>query len=298
MAANTDFVLFAQHGWADTHRDMLLLAQQLAGDTALVVAPNLGYLQTWIQIQPLIQQVEQTAIAILAAHPTLPIRIVGHSMGGLIWLEVLHRHPLWWPRVHSLVLVASPVGGSDLGRLIDPLGLGIAIARDLGTSRRAIAEQIASQIPTLVIAGDIDGGSDGTVPVEATKISHAWFIRLPNLSHPVLKTHPNVVLSILDFWQDYQLGNLLHPEPIIQQLRAVPGMTDGHYRDFPRAKVFLTLNDNRTIRLWKNWMGVQHVFIASPQENCEYAGFVGWLHTQELWDTLTAIKSDQSCGQA
>ncbi|MGF1495474.1 MAG: alpha/beta fold hydrolase [Elainellaceae cyanobacterium] len=293
MQGTKDFILFVQHGWADTHHDMILLAQQLVSDEILVVAPDLGYLQTWLQIEPLIQQVEQTAIAILAAYPTQPLRIIGHSMGGLIWLELLHRYPDWWPRVHSLVLVASPVGGSDLGRLIDPLGLGVAIAKDLGTSRRAIAEQIAAQIPTLVIAGDIDGGSDGTIPVETTKISHAWFVCLPDLSHPVLKTHPNVVMSILDFWQDYQLGTLLHPDPIVQKLRAVPGMTDTHPRYFAQAEVFTTLDDNRTIRLWKAWFGVHYVFVASPQEHCEYAGLVGWLHTKDLQNALTAIQENR-----
>ncbi|MBF2004895.1 MAG: alpha/beta hydrolase [Chlorogloeopsis fritschii C42_A2020_084] len=287
---NPEFILFVQHGWADDNRAMIDLGQRLVTDTTPVVAPNLGYIQTWIRITPLIKLVENIAIEQMAKYPDVPIRIIGHSMGGLIWLELLNRHPQWWAKVHSLVLVASPVGGADLGRIVDPLNLGIGVARDLGKNRKAIAQQIAAVIPTLAIAGDIDDGSDGTIPVGSTKFANAKFICLRDLSHAVLRNHPLVASTIRNFWLDSTIGEAIIFDHIVQRLHAVPGITDGHWRDFYKAKVVMKLNNGGTIRTWRNLVGVDHVFVASPQGKCLYAGFVGWMHAQELRQALEDIR--------
>jgi pimeloyl-ACP methyl ester carboxylesterase len=293
-----EFLLFAQHGWADDNRAMTRLAQDLVNEKeqVLIVAPCLDYLQTWIRIAPLIQTVETTAALYMTDYPDVPLRIVGHSMGGLIWLEVLNRHPRWWSRVHSLVLVASPVGGADLGRLIDPLNLGLGIAADLGVNRKPIAEAIAAQIPTLVIAGDIDQGSDGTVPVECTKVPNAQFVRLPQLSHSALRNHPLVASVIREFWLGTPVGEAVGYDEVIRRLHRVPGMTDGHRRDFDRAQVIMFLQNGGTVRTWINFLGIYHVFVASPQGQCLYAGFVGWLHSEELQQALKEIRQEYAVG--
>jgi hypothetical protein len=290
-SAAPDFFLFVQHGWADDQRAMVALAEQLVSNPAAIVAPNLGYIQTWIRIAPLIQQVDTIATAYLRDYPDVPLRIIGHSMGGLIWLEVLHRHPDWWPRVHSLVLVGSPVGGADLGRIIDPLKVGLGIATDLGIDRKSIAEQIAAAIPTLVIAGDIDQGSDGTVTLACTRFDQAHFICLPE-SHPALRNHPSVAAVIRDFWADFSICETIAIDPIIQRLRAVPGMTDGHLRNFSQAKIAFHLKTGNTIRLWQSPFGVDHVYVASPDGACLYAGFVGWVHSSDLKRALYQIQQD------
>lgn len=291
-----EFILFAQHGWADDNRAMINLAKQVAADSALIVAPSLGYIQTWIRIKPLIHAVERMAIEQMHRHPDDPVRIIGHSMGGLIWLEVLHRHPEWWARVHSLILVASPVAGADLGRLIDPLNMGIGIARDLGTNRESIAETIAAQIPTLVIAGDIDGGSDGTVNVECTKFAKARFICLQGLSHAVLRDHALVAETICDFWEDTTIGESIAYDEIIQRLHQIPGFTAGHWRDFHRAETIIHLYNGGTIRTWTNPVGIDHVFVACPEGKCLCAGFVGWFHAQDLQFALREIQKSYSRG--
>lgn len=285
-----EFILFAQHGWADDNRAMLGLARRLVTDITPIVAPSLGYIQTWIRIAPLIQAVEAIAANQMACHPDIPIRIIGHSMGGLIWLEVLNRHPEWWAKVQSLVLIASPVGGADLGRMIDPLGLGIGIASDLGTNRKAIAQQIAAAIPTLVIAGDVDEGSDGTVPVECTRFANAQFVCLSGLAHPVLRNHLLVASTIRDFWLDTSIGEAIAFDDIVQRLQAVPGITDGHRRDFAKAMTVMELSHGGTIRTWKNLLGIDHVFVASPEGQCLYAGFVGWMHAKDLEQALRDIQ--------
>jgi pimeloyl-ACP methyl ester carboxylesterase len=292
-----EFILFAQHGWADTNRAIAKLANALATPKTLVVTPNLSYLKTWLRIEPLIAQVEQKAIAITASYPDTPIKIIGHSMGGLIWLEVLNRNPQLRSRIHSLVLIASPIGGADLARIIDPLGIGIGIARDLGINRREIAQRIARKIPTLVIAGDIDRGSDGTITVETTKCDLSKFVCLPGISHPALKNHPALIDIIRDFWLNPSVTVASEADLsafLIQRLRSIPGMTDAHRRGFSRSTVHIAFDNGISIRLWTNPFQVQHVFLANDQGDYLYSGFVGWLHAKSLHQTLAAIEREYS----
>jgi pimeloyl-ACP methyl ester carboxylesterase len=292
VSITPDFLLFVQHGWADDNRAMIALAHQLVDASTRIIAPNLGYIQTWIRIAPFIQTVEAAVQDNMEQYPDVPLKIIGHSMGGLIWLEVLHRHPEWWPNVHSIVLVASPVGGADLGRMIDPFNLGIGIASDLGQNRKPIAETIAATIPTLVIAGDYDQGSDGTVPIACTQFSHARFICLNDLSHPALRNHPLVAAVIRDFWDNFNIDIPLQLHEIIQRIQSIPGITDGHWRGFQQAQPIITLPDGSTLRIWKNWAGIDHIFVADAAGQCLYAGFVGWLHSADLRDALREIQKE------
>ncbi|MGG6237261.1 alpha/beta fold hydrolase [Nodosilinea sp. AN01ver1] len=286
------YILFAQHGWADTNQSMMALAEALAAEEAHIVAPCLNYAMTWLRITPLIDEVDALATATLVRQPRLPVRVVGHSMGGLIWLEVLNRHPEWWPRIEFLVLVGSPVGGADLGRILDPLQVGVGIAADLGRDRRPLAARIAAAIPTLVIAGDVDGGSDGTIPVESTRVPHGQFVCLDGISHAALRCHPRVVEQIQQFWDGSCLSDPLLPHFLVEQLRQIPGMTDAHRRDFARATPWHTFADGTSIRLWRSPMGILHVFLASAEHDCLYSGYVGWLHTGDLWQGLEALRAE------
>ncbi len=290
---NSDFLLFVQHGWTDDNKDISRLARALASPATVAIAPSLGRLRTWLSIEPLIQQVEQIASTTIQKYPTKPIRIIGHSMGGLIWLEVLARHPEWWQKVESFVLLGSPIGGSDISRIIDPLGIGIGIARDLGTNRRKLAEKIAQHIPTLAIASDLGNGSDGLVPVGATKFAHSQFICLPQITHAALKCHPSVVPIIKDFWSNPQSLKLPAADlaiKLIKLLQSTPGMTDTHWSDFAFGQVYLSFAKEISLRIWKNLLGVDYVFVADKNDKCLYAGYVGWLHAQDLRKTLAAIE--------
>lgn len=291
------YILFAQHGWADTNQSMMILAEQLAQEGTQIVAPSLNYAMTWLRMAPLIDEVDALATASLAQQSKLPVRIVGHSMGGLIWLEVLNRHPEWWPRVEFLVLVGSPVGGADLGRILDPLQVGVGIAADLGRDRRPLATRIAANIKTLSIAGDIDGGSDGTIPVESTRVPNAQFVCLSGINHPALRCHPQVIEQIQQFWGGSSLSAPLLSHSLVDQLRQIPGMTDGHRRDFGRAAPWYTFADGTSIRLWRSPLGVQHVFLASAQGDCLYSGYVGWLHLSDMWHSLEALRVEAGLSQ-
>ncbi|HAG79652.1 MAG TPA: lysophospholipase [Cyanobacteria bacterium UBA12227] len=293
MSKTPDFILFAQHGWADTHHAIATLATALATPQTHVITPNLGWLKTWLRIEPLIEYVETIAADAIINYPNTPIRIIGHSMGGLIWLEVLNRHPEWWHKIEALVLVGSPVGGADLARMFDPWGIGIGIAGALGINRRQIAQLIAKTIPTLVIAGDIDGGSDGTITVGTTNFTGAKFVCLPGLSHIALKNHPNVIEIIHEFWAN----PLIITAPVsdftallIERLQSIPGMMDAHWRDFTRAKPYMLFNNGLTLRTWTHPLQVEHIFIANHEEQCVYGGFVGWSHITTLREALEEIR--------
>lgn len=297
ITGKPEFILYAQHGWADDEKAIASLAHTLATPNTLVIAPNLGYINTWLRIEPLIQAVEKIAIQTDAKYPDVPIRIIGHSMGGLIWVEVLQRHPEWWQKVESLVLIASPIGGADLARIVDPLDLGIGIARDLGKSRRAIAEAIALTIPTLIIAGDYDHGSDGTIPVGSTKFRNAEFKLLPGLSHAIMRYHPQVTAAIKQFWDSEKTPtpNITNPDPsdeIIQKLQSTPGITDAHWRDFSKAKLYVKLENGIAIYTWKHPLGMEYIFVSCDQGKCLYSGFVGWLHAENLHKTLQQIERE------
>ncbi len=286
---NPTVVLFAQHGWADTSRAIAELAQNVATPGTHLVTPNLGYIRTWLRIGPLIEYVEEMARATLAQFPGVPLRIIGHSMGGLIWLEILNRHPNWLERVDKVVLIASPVHGSDLGRIIDPLALGMGIAKDLRVDRLELAEAVAAAVPVLSIAGDVDCGSDGTITVESTWIEGAAQLSVPHVNHPALLKNTRVAAIVREFFAGVQ------PIPtdaqvLIRRLRQVAGITDAHRRDFCRAKVALMFKDGYTIRTWQNPFAVEHIFVANNEGHCLYGGFVGWKHASGLRAALAELK--------
>jgi pimeloyl-ACP methyl ester carboxylesterase len=290
-----DFILFAQHGWADTNQKISELAHNLATPDTLVISPDLGWLNTWLYIEPLIMKVEQIATEAIAQYPQTPIRIIGHSLGGLIWLEVLDRHHEWWPQVHSLVLVGSPVGGSDLGRRIDPFAWGIGIARDLGKNRRDMASAIASQIPTLSIAGDIDHGSDGTVAIVATQFRYARLVCIPGLKHAEMKNHPAIASAVRNFWANPVKISTATDDlgaTIIHTLQSLPGMTDSHPRDFAKSKVWMVCPDGTTVSTYKNALQVDHVYVADQEGKCIYSGYVGWVDAAQLQKALGELKQE------
>jgi len=290
---NPDFILLAQHGWSDNGNDIGQLAQAMATPDTLVLSPSLGLLKTYWRIEPLIKQLEKIFLETINQYPDRPMRVMGHSMGGLICIELLDLHPELWNRIHSLVLIGSPIGGSDIARMIDPLGIGIGMARDLGKNRRELATKVAQHIPTLAIAGDLGSGSDGLVTVENTKFAYSKFILIPGGAHAALKRNQKLIPIIQEFWLNPQVSDA--PEDnlatrIIQHLQQVPGMTDASYRDFGRSQTHLVFSEGIEIRTWKNPAGVDHVFVADSAGECIYGGYVGWLHAAQLQKALAEFK--------
>ncbi|MGQ9865881.1 MAG: alpha/beta fold hydrolase [Pseudanabaenaceae cyanobacterium] len=276
------FLLFLQHGWADNAAKMQRLARLLGVEGAIV--PDLGFWRTWGPMAPLVDTVEAIAQHHLAARPEWPVRVVGHSMGGLIWLELLQRRPEWRPRLHSLVLVGSPVGGADLARLLQPLHVWPTVAPDLARSRRQLSTAIAREVPIFSLASDWDGGSDGTVLVQSTWFVGAHLQTLPGIRHPVLHCHPATAEAIQRFWEQLPAPTA-NPfaDPLVQRLAAIPGMTDAHPRDRPWARPWLQTASGWEIRRWVSPLGIPHVFAQHPPTNSSYNGFYWGLDRAGFW---------------
>ena len=291
--SNPKCLLFAQHGWADTGNNIGRLIKSAAEPKAKVIVPSLGLVKTFIRLEPLVKRLEQIATVEIDRYPHLPIKIVGHSMGGLMWLEVLDRNPQWWHRVHSFILLGSPVGGSNIARIIDPLSWGVGTAADLGKNRRIMAEKIAQQIPTLSVASDIGMGTDGLVTVENTKFDHANWILVSGIPHSAMRYSREMIPIIQNFWANPQLG--LSPtasfkERLVRQLRQIPGMTDSDYRHFKRSPIIARLPENLALHQQNYPWGINQVYLAQQQE-CLYAGYVGWIHGRDLHQTIKQIQA-------
>jgi hypothetical protein len=67
-------------------------------------------------------------------------------------------------------------------------------------------------------------------------------------------------------------------------------MTDAHWADFAFGQIYFSFAKGITLRIWKNLLGVDYVFVADKDNKCLYAGYVGWLHAPDLRKTLAAIE--------
>ncbi len=308
----TSYLVFSQHGMVDTSVAMAALAQRVSGAESRIIAPNLGYWNTFLSIEPLIAKVEAVAQNAFDRYPHTQARIIACSLGGVIWTEVLTRHPEWWFRVESFVLLGSPIGGAHLAKIADPLSiLSFGIAKDLGIDRRSKAEAIAQEIPTLIIAGESQPGGDGTVLVQSTKFKGAQFVLLPGVNHPGLRFSDAVDAAIQRFWktsnsshnhhvQNYHVQNYRSPsgvsqsgvsqpllqahslDPIIETLRSVPGMTDAppHYLKY--AKLKAELSNGGRLLTWSSPIGVKFVFLENSDGQYCFGGYVGLIHHRGL----------------
>jgi hypothetical protein len=78
----------------------------------------------------------------------------------------------------------------------------------------------------------------------------------------------------------------------IALLDQVPGMTRAHHRDFKSSQPIARLRDGSAVRVWKNLVGVDHVFIADHTDHMIYGGYVGWVHSEGLQQTIARIKRE------
>ena len=71
-----EYLLFAQHGWADTGNNLGRLVKAAVDPQTKLIVPSLGLIKTFIRIEPLVKRLEQIATEAIARHPNTPIKIV------------------------------------------------------------------------------------------------------------------------------------------------------------------------------------------------------------------------------
>jgi hypothetical protein len=69
-------------------------------------------------------------------------------------------------------------------------------------------------------------------------------------------------------------------------------MTKAHHRDFKSSNPIIRLRDGTAVRVWKNQLGVDHVFLADSNDKMVYAGYVGWIHSEGLNQAIAQIRKD------
>ena len=287
--AHVETLLFAQHGWADNNQAMQRFGQEIAEPGDLVIAPHLGYVRTWLRIEPLIETAERAVTEALTLHPHARIRAIGHSMGGLIWIEMLTRHPEWLTRTDRLVLIGCPVGGAQLAGILDPLGL--TIGRDLKVDRRARAEAIASMVSTLTIVGDLLGQHDGTVSHDSARLANARFVLTPSASHAALRNHRMVAQLVRAFFREPEPPEVDHAA-MVAHFQAIPGRLPAEPGLMMMAKVTMMLADGTTIRTLTLMPGLELVFVADGEGRCRFAGGVPWTAKAAYQQALSEIRDE------
>ncbi|CAN1209256.1 hypothetical protein TUMEXPCC7403_03470 [Tumidithrix helvetica PCC 7403] len=111
---------------------------------------------------------------------------------------------------------------------------------------------------------------------------------------PVAKIYEKIHDSVNEWNRPTQSANKISSvaEPVVDVLNQVPGMTQAHSRDFKRATPRFTLRDGSVLKMFKNPVGVNHVFIADTEGNMVFGGFVGWIHTDSLNQAIEKIRRD------
>lgn len=286
--APVETLLFAQHGWADDNRAMQRLGAAMEQPGARVIATNLGYVRTWLRIEPLIEIAEQAAQEALTEHPEARIRVIGHSMGGLIWIELLTRHPEWLVRTDRLALIGCPVGGAELAFMLD-LG-GLMIGRDLRVDRRARAEAVAAMVPTITIVGGLLGSHDGTVSHQSARLPNARFVQAPSASHATSRHSPWVTRLVRAFFEE-PAPDAVDLGALVDRISAIPGIRPAEPRLMHLAQVDVMLADGTTIRTLNALLGLRMVFVADSEGQCRYAGSVPSSSRSALERTVSEIQA-------
>ena len=157
----------------------------------------------------------------IAATGAADIHLVGHSLGGLVILEMLRQKPD--PRLRRAVLLGTPCVDSHCARRLRGLGMSALLGRSLGewlsrASGSTVAPRSAVEIGVLAGTRSIGLGrvipglprpNDGVVAVAETRLPGiADFIALP-VAHAEMLASRRCVAQSASF---LETGRFLHDE--------------------------------------------------------------------------------------
>lgn len=103
------------------------------------------------------------------------------------------------------------------------------------------------------------------------------------------------IIDVLDDWNaEPKVANQISEiaQKVVEVLLSVPGMTQAHGRHFKRATPIFSLRDGTVVKIYRNQVGVEHIFLADTNGDMVFGGFVGWIHSQGLKTFLQEIKRE------
>ncbi|MCT7958798.1 hypothetical protein [Laspinema palackyanum] len=78
---------------------------------------------------------------------------------------------------------------------------------------------------------------------------------------------------------------------LLDQVKGINYASDG---DLKNSRPIFVLRDGTVLRTWKNWLGIDHIFLADTQGNIIYGGFVNWVDSDSLNEAIARIRTDFS----
>ena len=147
----------------------------------------------------------------LAEQPAMPRHLVAHSLGGIVLAHLSDRHPTLLASDTRVVLLGSPLAGSQVARRLAQWGFGrrlLAGSLVEGLDGRAPAWRAPNTLmiagtrpvgPGRLIPGALVGANDGTVAVEETRVPGLAAHRCLPVNHFGLLFSRRVAAATADF---------------------------------------------------------------------------------------------------
>jgi hypothetical protein len=83
-------------------------------------------------------------------------------------------------------------------------------------------------------------------------------------------------------------------ERVVEILSSVHGMSPTHSRDFIRATPIFTLRDGTVLKIYKNPLNLDHIFVSDDKGKMIFCGFVYWGDSENLHQSIAKIKKELS----
>jgi triacylglycerol lipase len=109
-----------------------------------------------------------------------PLTLVGHSLGGLVVRYFVRRYPA--PTVRRIVTLGTPHGGTELARIIAPLGRRLAPQSALLSALNA-ADRVPQQFDVIAIHSSFDAL---ILPPSNARYAGAFNVQVNNVGHNAL----------------------------------------------------------------------------------------------------------------
>jgi hypothetical protein len=115
-----------------------------------------------------------------------------------------------------------------------------------------------------------------------------------NFLGPLSKVYEKIHDSVDEWNSPAPIANCISSlaEEVVEFLDQVPGMTPTYSADLKRSTPRFTLRDGSVLRVWRNPVGYNYVFIADCDGSMVFGGFVDWVHTDGLNNAIASIKRE------